>query len=176
MEKKVLEYQGNLKKLNQKVLTFDEFIENKNRTNERMEVEIMAPDDVVINHDYSDVMNIVGSKIEQICGWDFSVLMKYIGDEYQIEFVNEEDLVMWVHQQVQDCFKPDTEIRGEVGAIKQGKESEFAIALEQLDFGMCVEKLIRKLKGLEENDEKYPPNYFKKMADLMDEYIRSDKE
>lgn len=41
---------------------------------------------------------------------------------------------------------------------------------------MCVEKLIRKLKGLEENDEKYPSNYFKKMADMMAEYLKDGKE
>lgn len=83
---------------------------------------------------------------------------------------------MCVHQQVQDCFKPDTEIRGELGAIKQGKESEFAVALEQLYFGMCVEKIIRQLKGLKEDDEKYPPGYFKKMNDLMDEHIRREED
>lgn len=146
------------------------------KMNERIEVDIMAPDDVIINHDYKDVMNIVGSKIEQICGWDIGVLMKHIGEEYQIESVDDEDLVMWVHQQVQDYFKADVEISGEVGCIKDGKESEFAIALGQLDFGMCVEKIIRKLKGLEENDEKYPPNYFKKMVDMMDEYLKDGEE
>lgn len=167
MEKTIdwLKYRGN-------VMGFGDFC----KMNERIEVEIMAPDDVVINHDYREVMDAVGSKIEQICGWDFDILMKHIGQEYQIEIVDEEDLVMWVHQQVQEYFKADVQISGEVGCIKDGKESEFAIALGQLDFGMCVEKLIRKLKGLEENDEKYPPNYFKKMADMMAEYLKEGEE
>lgn len=54
--------------------------------------------------------------------------------------------MMWVHQQVQDCFKPDTEIRGELGAIKQGKESEFAVALEQLYFDIIERSVAIILK------------------------------
>lgn len=91
MEKTIdwLKYRGN-------VMGFGDFC----KMNERIEVDIMAPDDVIINHDYREVMDAVGSKIEQICGWDFDILMKHIGEEYQIEIVDEEDLVMWVHQQV----------------------------------------------------------------------------
>lgn len=166
MEKMILRQLGN-------VMKFGDFCKS---VNERMEVEVMTPDDVIVIHDYQEVMDAVGSLIERVSGWDFAILMKHIGEEYQLEYVSEEDLVMWVHQQVQDYFKPDVEIRGEVGAIKKGKESDFTIALQQLDFGMCVEKIIRQLKGLEENDEKYPPGYFKKMADIMDEYITDGKE
>lgn len=162
MEKKIdlLKFSGN-------VMRFGEFC----KMNERLEVEIMAPDDIVVMHDFREILDVVGSKIEQICGWDICVLMKYIGNEYQLEDVSDEDLVMWIHQQVQEYFKPDVEIIDKFDSIKKDKEAEFAIALGQLDFGMCVEKIVRQLKGLEENDEKYPPNYFKKMADMMAEYL-----
>lgn len=147
------------------VMKFGDFCKS---VNERMEVSISA-NDVLITPDQAAVLTAVGNKIEQICGWNMEVLLKHIAEEYQISQASHEDLVIWIEQEVQKYFRPEVIIAG--GENIRGKESEFLTAMQQLDYGMCVEKIVRRLRGLEEEDKKYPPLYLKRMKDLVREIL-----
>ena len=158
MEKMILRQLGN-------VMKFGDFCKS---VNERMEVSISA-NDVLITPDQAAVLTAVGNKIEQICGWDMDILLKHIAEEYQISQASHEDLVIWIEQEVQKYFRPEVILAG--GETIKGKEAEFLIAMQQLDYGMCVEKIVRRLRGLEEEDKKYPPLYLKRMEDLVREIL-----
>lgn len=163
MEKMILRQLGN-------VMKFGDFCKS---VNEWMEVSISA-NDVLITPDQAAVLTAVGNKIEQICGWDMDILLKHIAEEYQISQASHEDLVIWIEQEVQKYFRPEVIIAG--GENIMGKEAEFLTAMQQLDYGMCVEKIVRRLRGLEEVDKKYPPLYLKRMKDLMDEVMDRKEE
>lgn len=171
MEKKVLGFQGNVSKLNQKVLKFDEFV--KHKMNERMDVEI-TPTDVLISAQHREVLQNVSNKVEQICGWELSILLDHIAKEYHQESAGYKDLVMWVTNEVKKYFQGEVSLKDNSFESEE-TEDKLAVGMMNVELGMIVEKIVRRLRGLSEDDEPIP-TYIKKMEDVVGECLPNDDE
>lgn len=168
----LLKYQGNLKKLNQQVFTFDEFVRNK--LYERMDADIKSTSDVVLSPSQDDVLNAVGSKIEQICGWEIEVFKKYLAEKLGTDKITHRDIVRWIMLEADKYYKGEVSIKGKE-YLKPNKIKEFTNRLIGLDYYMIVEKLMRRLKGLAE-DDRPTPIYIKQMVDLVADCVPEDED
>ena len=172
MEKTVLRFQGDVSKLNQKVLRFEDFM--KNNMNERMDVDIKSPDNMDFLPSQDEVIDAVGNLIEQVSGWDMEVFKQYVAELFGIEKASHKDIVMWIMLEVNKYHQAEVNIKGE-DFVKKNKRDELPFELIELDYAMICEKIYRKLRGLQE-DEKPTPTYIKKMVDICKEYLVEDDE
>lgn len=164
MEKMILRQLGN-------VMKFGDFCKG----NERFDVEVNAPDDIYLESDQEEVLSKVGSKIEQICGWNKELLMDYIAKEYKIEKASHKDLVIWITNEVRKYYQAEINVKGEE-KLPLDKKDAFVAELLDIDFGMCVEILVRKLRGMDDENKKYPPIWVKKLADLVEDVTEKVEE
>lgn len=159
-----LKYRGN-------VMKFDDFC--KNRTNEALEMDIKSPDGVEIIAHQDDVMDAVGNLIEQVSGWDMEVFKKYVGEQMGKKRASHKDIIQWIMQEVNKYCHSQVTIKGEE-YVKNNKRDALSSELKELDYYMIVERIYRRLRGLDEEDMP-SPLYFKRMVEICKEYL-VDKE
>lgn len=165
MKKKIdwLKYRGN-------VMGFDAFC----KLNERMDMEIKSTSEADFYPSQDDVINAVGNVIEQVSGWDMEVFKKYVAEQLCKDKASRKDIVHWIMFEVNKYIQAEINIKGEE-YIKKDKRDKLVFELIELDYAMIVEKLMRKLRGLSEDDMP-TPIYIKQMVDICKDYIMDDEE
>lgn len=165
MEKEIdwLKYRGN-------VMGFGDFC----KMNERMDMEIKSTSEADFYPSHDDVLNAVGNVIEQVSGWDMEVFKKYVAEQLCKDKASRKDIVHWIMFEVNKYIQAEINIKGEE-YIKKDKRDKLAFELIELDYAMIVEKLMRKLRGLSEDDMP-TPIYIKQMVDICKDYIMDDEE
>lgn len=157
IRKKILEQRG-------KVLKFDAFV----KLNERLDVEI-TPDEITVSPSQDEVLNAVGSLIEQVSGWDIEVFKRYVAEQFGIKKASHKDIIQWIIMESNKYCQAEVHLKGEE-YVKKNKREKLPILLINFDHAMIVEKIYRRLRGLED-DDKPTPTFIKKMVDIFNECV-----
>lgn len=163
-----LKQRGKVQKSHLLVLGFEEFV------NEALEVEVKNPNEVEITSEQDDVLSKVESKIEQVSGWDIDILMDYIADQFQEKEVTQKDLIQWIMLEINKYNHADINIKGET-YIPKNKRGDFEFGMLSIDYQMMVEKIVRRLRGIED-DEEDTPVYVQSLLKLLDDCMPDGKD
>ena len=144
------------------VLAFDDFV------NEKLEVSI-RPDKIIIAPN-KECYDAVWSILEQECGGDAEVLKDYLEQEYDIESPSMEDIIKHIMSLVDDYFNAGVEILHGEQYILPDKKTDFIKRLEQIDYKMVIEDLVRELFKVENTPESYP-SYCKEIEQICNECV-----
>ena len=160
----LLKYRGN-------VLKYEAFC----KMNERLDVDIQSPDEIIVGTELDEIItNAVSSLIEQICGWDIDILKAHIAKEFGKKNASRKDMIIWLMQQVDNYINQEIDIKGE-DFIRKDKREEFLTGLLAINYKMIIEKLIRRLRHIDD-DDKYPPIYIQELIELIDDCIEDTDE